>query len=590
MSLLHDALVYLLDEAETQDDDHGHFGHYKQHLDHMETSSQLALLHELLCIRLPNPETPTRIRDALDTIVQMEKSHRLLTKATSISPTVQLNQDSSSNVRIGIWKGDITTLTDVTAITNAANSQMLGCFQPTHRCIDNVIHQWAGPGLREECAAIMQARDKMVLPGEAIVTGGHALPAAHVIHVVGPQLRRGARPTSEQKEQLRQCYQAILKAMEDLPTGADGRKSVALCGISTGLFAFPAQEAAEIAVGEVLAWCRRDGGTTITDIIFDVFTDDDLQIYRELLASPGPGYSLLSNSSAPAEMECESISLARDWLHAADAILVSAGAGLSAAIGLDYTSTSLFRERFPGFIKYGFKTLYSVFGYDRWPSEQDRWGYFFTHLNMVQTWPKSPLYSDLISFLHQSGADTHVRTSNADGLFIANGWSADKLSTPQGSYAVLQCVGKCRPDSVVHSAKLVAEAQEYLDPVSQRLADPNTVPTCRYCGGRMSICVRGGSWFNEAPFREGEGRWKQFMARVKKGGKRLVILELGVGMNTPGVLRWPNEDALTSDGEVRLIRVGLGATATVPMDMEEEGKATCIDGDIAAVLPHLLKR
>ncbi|KAH7015766.1 hypothetical protein EDB80DRAFT_638100 [Ilyonectria destructans] len=590
--MLDNTLGYLFKEA------HSHHNrswrqqirHYEEHLDHFGTSPKLRILQEILCVRPPVPPLPEHILQQLDAIFALRKSHQLLTKAGSVTPlAISSDQNATPDVRISLWKGDITTLADVTAITNAANGQMLGCFQPTHRCIDNIIHTWAGPRLRAECFELMQARDSDLSPGESLVSRGYSLPSPFVIHTVGPQLVKGTSPTDEEVRQLSGCYESILDALEVLPAGEDGRKSVALCCISTGLFAFPAQQAAEIAVETVFSWLQQHPKTTITDVIYNTFTDSDTEIYSNILGSLPDGWIPYPNNQITPLIQADSLSQARQWLDSADAVLVCAGAGLSAAEGLDYTSTALFKKHFPGFLKYGLRTLYSVFGFDGWPSEQDRWGYFFTHLNMVKTWPKSSTYQKLLSRLAKFGPDAHVRTSNADGLFVANGWPAEQLSTPQGSYSVFQCLKNCRPDAVVESWPVVSDALSSLDPTTQKLSDPEKIPWCRFCGSKMSICVRAGSWFNSEPFREAEKRWVEWRKRVRREGKRVVILELGVGMNTPGVLRWPNEDLVSEgNGKIRLVRAGLGQEVAVPFDLEENGLATSIEGDLEKIVHELL--
>ncbi|KAL0944908.1 appr-1-p processing enzyme family protein [Colletotrichum truncatum] len=617
MSKIKKVLVHLLNEADgataedhNHSDCHGHHHHHQQikdQLDDLEPSSHFRLLHQLLCVRQPQPRLPEDILHEIESLLQQQKSHRVLTLATSIRPTHTVKRANSPGVatRVSLWQGDITTLSDITAITNAANGQGLGCFQPSHRCIDNVIHSWAGPRLRDECRKIMVSRGREIEPGEAIVTAGFCLPAQHVVHTVGPQLEHGSPPTEKQTAQLAQCYRSVLDAVESLPPTSDGRKTVAFCGISTGLFAFPARDAAAVAVATVADWLGHHRGTSITDIIFNTFTDADHVIYRETLAANLPHLARIAEPVTPPDanhlhlgspppsapiIQCDSLGLAKEWLRSADAVIVSAGAGLSASDGLDYTSPALFAKHFPGFLKYGLRTLYSVFGFNGWPNEQVRWGYFFTHLGVVSSWPKSPMYQTLISWLERFGPNAHVRTSNADGLFVANGLSPRKLSTPQGSYSVFQCLANCRPDATVLSAPLVDQAQSSLDPVSQIVTDPGKVPLCRFCGGKMNICVRAGRWFNERPFQEGESRWNQFQKDVvNRGNKETVILELGVGMSTPGVLRWPNEDIVVrSGGRVKLVRVGKGPETAVPWDLEDAGLATSIDGDISTVISELL--
>ncbi|CAG9991695.1 unnamed protein product [Clonostachys byssicola] len=600
---LDSTLFYLLDEAsrrhshdDSDDDEHENassfFQHYKSHLDHLDVSSKYRLLHQLLCVRPPNPRFPDEVLQHLDSIFNGKKSSRILIQSQFLPPIRVFKRNPRPDVKVTLWRGDITTLVGVTAITNAANGQMLGCFQPSHKCIDNVIHSWAGPRLRDECFDTMNnARGGMdVPPGEAIVTKGYALPCPFVIHTVGPQLNRGETPSEKEISQLQFCYRSVLNETERLPSDEDGRKAVALCCISTGLFAFPADQAAEIAVKEVNAWLEEHQETSITDVIFNVFTESDHEIYKSIFAKLGnvepqnPGMLLPS-------IQSDSLSIARQWLNSADAVLVTAGAGISAADGLDYTSTTLFAKHFPGFLKYGLRRLYDVFGFTEWPSEKDRWGYYFTHLNMVRNWPASPMYDSLITWLARFGDNAHVRTSNADGLFLANGLPEERLSTPQGAYAVLQCMDNCRPEATVPSLPLLKEAVKFLDPVTQRLNNTDKIPICQFCGGKMFICVRASSKFNEGPFAKGEAQWRSFRRRVMEDEtKSVVILELGAGMNTPGVLRWPDEKlAERSGGRVKLVRVGMGLDASVSGELEAAGAGVAIDGDIKLALSFLLQ-
>ncbi|KAF2188871.1 macro domain-like protein [Zopfia rhizophila CBS 207.26] len=566
-----------------------HTHHIEDHLESLEAWEQIQLLLQLLCVRLPSTPLSSDILLDIDSIIKYERNHRILTRGVSIPPIALLKRSRPANIRL--WKGDITTLaSDVTAITNAANSQMLGCFQPSHKCIDNVIHSWAGPRLREECFDIMTSRGRELPVGEAVVTGGYCLPTPFVIHTVGPQLDRGVAPTNEQRQQLRQCYVSVLDAAESLPCSADGTKRIALCGISTGLFAFPAHDAAVIAVETVKAWFAHHEDTTVTDIIFVTYTDTDHSIYNYLLGlSKSPWVPIPQGPVARYSIQGESLSLARRWLQEAEAVIVSAGAGLSAADGLDYTSESLFKKHFPTFRKYQLYRLYDVFGFTGWPSEHDRWSYYFTHLEMIRSWPRSDLYKSLIAWLSKFGPDAYVRTSNADGLFVANGWDENQISTPQGQYAVLQCLANCRPDSTCPSLPWLDAALPALDPKTQRLNDPSKVPKCLNCSGAMNICVRAASWFNDRPFRAGEDRWRNFRRSVLENGKKTVILELGVGLNTPGVLRWPNEDLVRKgQGQVKLIRVGMGPSASVPFELEEGGLAANINADIKLILNELI--
>ena len=185
---------------------------------------------------------------------------------------VEISDITPQTSDILLWQGDITRL-KVDAIVNAANAQALGCWAPLHNCIDNCIHSAAGIQLRKECADKMQGR--LLATGDAIITKGYNLPAKHVIHTVGPIIPDGI-PTMEQEEQLAQCYRSCLDLAEK-----NGLESIAFCCISTGVFHFPNQRAAEIAIETVKSYPRH----SLKTIVFNVFLDKDRDIYEQLLGA-----------------------------------------------------------------------------------------------------------------------------------------------------------------------------------------------------------------------------------------------------------------------------------------------------------------
>ncbi|OAL56813.1 macro domain-like protein [Pyrenochaeta sp. DS3sAY3a] len=588
MSLLQRTVLALLHDSKNP-----RVNHIQQHLHHYDSWEKLQILKQLLCIRSPLPPLPEKTTKDIETILRHTLDQRVLTPGTSIPRAAVFERPGQQDVSIKVWQGDITSLaSDVTAITNAANSQMLGCFQPNHKCIDNVIHSVAGPRLRQECYDLMAVKGSDLPVGEAGATMGYCLPSPNIIHTVGPQLAKGSAPTTEEKQQLRQAYVSVLEQAEGLQNNMDGSKKVALCGISTGLFAFPTNIAAKIAVETVSAWVAHNESTSITEIIFVTFAEGDYDIYSNLISSIQGAWRPIPKQISPihnALLQGCTLETARNWLSTTDAVVVTAGAGLSAADGLDYTSKALFTKHMSNFQKLGLDTLYSAIGFDDWPSDADKWAYYFSNVLMVQSWHSWDLYQVLVPWLKSFGDNVHVRTSNADGLFLTNGWSEEQLSTPQGRYSVLQCLAKCRPDSTFDTLPYFEAALPFLDPATQTLTDPSKVPYCPNCGGDMMICVRGGSWFNDRPFQAGEARWKDFKRGVLQSEKETVILELGVGMNTPGVLRWPNEEFVRQgNGKVRLVRMGIGPSVMVPEDLEEQGLAVSIEGDIKAALPRLL--
>ena len=179
----------------------------------------------------------------------------------------------ASDPRLYIWQGDITTL-KCDAIVNACNSQMLGCFSPMHACIDNFIHTYAGMELRLKMYEIMKKQGHEEETGKAKITSGYNLPAKYILHTVGPIIQWEV--TGKEEELLASCYRECLKLAAD--TGAE---SVAFCCLSTGVFRFPQQRAAEIATETVKNYINED--SRIKKVIFNVFKDDDLRIYHALI-------------------------------------------------------------------------------------------------------------------------------------------------------------------------------------------------------------------------------------------------------------------------------------------------------------------
>lgn len=172
-----------------------------------------------------------------------------------------------------IWKGDITRL-KVGAIVNAANSKMTGCYVPCHNCIDNCIHTFAGIQLRLECDKIMKKQGYDEPTGEAKITPAYNLPCDYVIHTVGPIVQ--GRLNSNHEKLLEDCYRNCLRAAEE-----NGIKSIAFCCISTGVFMFPNERAAQIAVATVKKYKEKNNSQI--KVIFNVFKDEDEEIYRKIL-------------------------------------------------------------------------------------------------------------------------------------------------------------------------------------------------------------------------------------------------------------------------------------------------------------------
>lgn len=209
-------------------------------------------LFRALCnLRLPGPVSESFLAVQDDYLQQWTKE-KGITAADDLQPV-------KTDPRLYLWQGDITTL-QCTVIVNAANSGMLGCFRPLHGCIDNIIHTMAGVELRNECERQMEELRKengieYERPvAEPIITSAYNLPSKYVIHVAGPIV--DGMLTEKERKELARCYESSM----DL-SSAHGAKQIAFPCISTGVFHFPPEEAAKIAVDTVKQYLdtHRDG-------------------------------------------------------------------------------------------------------------------------------------------------------------------------------------------------------------------------------------------------------------------------------------------------------------------------------------------
>ncbi len=247
-----------------------------------DTVDDRRVLAALLTTREPGV-IPEEVNVMLDTLLSEEAAARGAVEAEAL-PTLAAQGVASGPIaeRVRLWRGDLTVLS-ADAIVNATNDQMLGCFVPGHKCIDNVIHAAAGPGLREECASHIRQQGHPEPTGTATLTSGYHLPSSFVIHTVGP-IVDSHRPS----------------------------------------------------------------------------TDDE----------------------------------AAQWIRDADRVLITAGAGMSAAAGFDYADTKRFAELFPALHKAGLHARYEMIGLDLPP--EYLWGFWAVHTDDIRFNPgPTPLYEQL---------------------------------------------------------------------------------------------------------------------------------------------------------------------------------------------------
>ena len=234
-----------------------------------DTEGRRHLLRSLMNIRMPG-----KMDDSVLAVQDEYLQERIREKGIVTLEDIPVKEGV-----ISVWQGDITRLA-VDAIVNAANSQMLGCFIPMHTCIDNCIHTFAGIQLRAECNRQMnRMRMKYGQNYEQptavpMLTDAYNLPAKKVIHIVGPVVNGKLTPALEQE--LADCYTNTLDLCAE-----NGLRSVAFCCISTGVFHFPPERAAQIAAKTVRKWLVDHDGA-LERVIFNVFRDQDRDIYEHL--------------------------------------------------------------------------------------------------------------------------------------------------------------------------------------------------------------------------------------------------------------------------------------------------------------------
>lgn len=216
------------------------------------------LLRGLINIRSPK-NISSDILKLEDELLQIELKEK---------GTTDINSLEQIDDNIILWLGDITTI-NADVIVNAGNNDGLGCFNPTHFCIDNTIHTFAGIRLRLECEKVLNGRK--LGNGEIIVCDGYNLPCKKIITTVGPQITSGVSKKDE--ETLSNCYKnSLLYAYEN------GYKSICFPSISTGLFAYPISKAKYIAYNTVKEFLK----TLNIKVIFNVYSKEDYDEYRKL--------------------------------------------------------------------------------------------------------------------------------------------------------------------------------------------------------------------------------------------------------------------------------------------------------------------
>ena len=247
------------------------------------------------------------------------------------------------------------------------------------------------------------------------------------------------------------------------------------------------------------------------------------------------------------------IERAAEWLATSPRVLIGAGAGLSASAGIDYTDTHSFERLYRGMKRRGFRACYELIGRHDLPATAF-WGYWALHVHHVRFAPRvAPVYQALRELTR--GKDVFVVTSNVEAMFVRHEFNSDHVWTPQGDFAHMHCTARGRPscaERVWRSEPIIQRLLQHLDPDTEEV-DAAVVPRCPECGGTVFFNVREDATFIETPYLEQAERCVQWVTSALSSP--LLILELGAGFNTPGVVRFPLERLGARHAESRFVRI-----------------------------------
>lgn len=274
---------------------------------------------------------------------------------------------------------------------------------------------------------------------------------------------------------------------------------------------------------------------------------------------------------------CDPLQRLKQEIRTADAILIGAGAGLSTSAGFTYTGKR-FTDTFADFIsKYGFRDMYSG-GFYPFETLEEHWAYWsrYIYINRYQDAPKDT-YADLLALVQ--GKDYFVLTTNVDHCFQKAGFDKHRLFYTQGDYGLWQCSGPCHDKTYDNEAvirKMVAEQKDMRVP-------SELVPRCPVCGAPMSMNLRADSTFVEDEgWHQAAARYQDFIRRHDR--LHVLFLELGVGANTPGIIKYPFWKMVYQNPRAAYACVNL-SEAYCPAEIRK--RSICIDEDIDKVLKKL---
>lgn len=277
------------------------------------------------------------------------------------------------------------------------------------------------------------------------------------------------------------------------------------------------------------------------------------------------------------ETYLDSIKKLKESLDKADAVVIGAGAGLSTSAGFIYTGER-FKRYFSDFEeKYGFHDMYSG-GFYPYPTPEEHWAYWsrYIYYNRYVDIPGEAYY-DLLELVR--GKDYFVITTNVDHCFQKTGFDKERLFYTQGDYGLLQCSEPCCNETFENEdmiRKMLAGQKNMRVPTE-------LLPVCPHCGKPLTMNLRSDdSFVEDTGWHSAAERYESFLRT--RSGKRILFLELGVGFNTPVIIKYPFWKMTAQNIRATYACVNFGE-AIAPGEIKEQ--SICINADIAAVLKGL---
>ena len=276
-------------------------------------------------------------------------------------------------------------------------------------------------------------------------------------------------------------------------------------------------------------------------------------------------------------MNSEGYSRLKKAVESADAVVIGAGAGLSAAAGFTY-SGERFQRYFSDFAaRYGLSDMYSG-GFYPFPSPEEYWAYWSRYI-MINRYTNAPLpvYDNLLSLV--DGRDYFVITTNVDHAFQKSGFSKERLFYTQGDYGLFQCSVPCTMETYDNE-----DAIREMSSRQENMRIPSSlIPHCPHCGKPMTMNLRSDdSFVEDEGWHKAAERYADFLQSAKD--RRVLFLELGVGYNTPSIIKYPFW-RMTRDNPLSVYASVTRGDAVCPGEIRS--RSILIDDDIASVIEKL---